>query len=536
VQPSRLTRRAFLGTSALGILGAAGCGGGGSSATRSSSTTRSTHSTARSTTTSTTAAAPTPPDAADWAALRESLAGRLVLPADPGYGQARLVYDLRFSDAAPAAVAYAGSATDVQRLVAFAREHALAPIPRCGSHSYGGYSTGSGLVIDVSPLAGVTVAGASATVGAGARLIDTYSALGSAGVLVPGGSCPTVGITGLALGGGVGVLGRKYGLTADALAGLAVVSADGRILDVDAGSEPDLYWASRGGGGRNFGIVTSLRFATQPAPDLAMFTLDFPWGAAGDLFGAWCGWIEGAPDELWSNCLLLSAGSSGLLARATGVYVGGQAPLSALVSALTRSVGTAPTESSVTTASYLEAMLIEAGCAEMTLAACHLTGEGSAGTLSRSAFAAKSAYFASAPPAAGISAIVDAVASFQSQLPALGGGLAFDSYGGAINAVAPDATAFVHRDALCQLQTSGSWGAGDSPATAAAVGGWLAETAAALADYTNGQAYQNYIDPTLENWLEAYYGSNLPRLQAVKRAYDPDDVFHFAQSIPLAPA
>ena len=179
-------------------------------------------------------------------------------------------------------------------------------------------------------------------------------------------------------------------------------------------------------------------------------------------------------------------------------------------------------------------MLVEAGCAEITLAQCHLQAPGSAGTLARSAFAAKSAYFSTAPPSAGVAAIVDAVESFQRELPELGGGLGFDASGGAINAVAADATAFVHRDALCQLQMSGSWGSGASTSTTAAVAAWLSETANALARYTNGEAYQNYIDPTLGDWPRAYYGANLARLRSVKRAYDPDGVFSFAQAIRLA--
>jgi FAD/FMN-containing dehydrogenase len=531
VEGSRFNRRTFVRRSALGTLGAgalAGCG----AARRSAATASSTASSATTTTTTTTAAGP--PTAAQWAALRRSLSGELVLPAQAAYGEAKLVYDLRYEDATPAAVAYAASATDVQRLVEFARAHALAPIPRAGGHSYAGYSTGAGLVIDVSRLNTVAVAGSRASVGAGTRLVDLYSALAGAGVLVPGGSCPTVGIAGLALGGGVGVLGRRYGLTADVLESLEIVTADARLRHADGSSEEGLYWASRGGGGRNFGIVTSLEFATAPIPPLALFTLEYPWAAAAELFGAWAQWIAGAPDELWSNCLLLSAGPSGLIARVTGVYVGDVSALSTLVSQLRGAVGANPTTDFIGADSYLHAMLVEAGCAEITLAQCQLSAPGTGGTLSRAAFAAKSAYLAAAPPAKGLEAIVAAVASFQSELPGLGGGLAFDAYGGAINAPAPDATAFVHRDALCQLQLSGSWGSGASGEQAAAVGSWLAETAAALGPYTNGEAYQNYIDPTLADWPAAYYGSNLPRLQQVKRAHDPDDVFSFAQSIPLA--
>ena len=297
----------------------------------------------------------------------------MVLPEQAAYGEAKLVYDLRFEEATPAAVAYAASATDVQRLVEFARAHTLAPIPRSGGHGSGGYSTGSGLVIDVSRLGRVAVQGSAATVGAGTRLVDLYSALAGAGVLVPGGSCPTVGIAGLALGGGVGVLGRRYGLTADVLQSLEIVTADARLLHADAAGEADLYWASRGGGGRNFGIVTALEFATSPIPPLALFTLEYPWAAAAELFGAWAHWIAAAPDELWSNCLLLSAGSSGLIARATGVYVGDVASLDVLVATLRGAVAATPTTDFVGADSYLHAMLVEAGCAEITLAQCQLT-------------------------------------------------------------------------------------------------------------------------------------------------------------------
>jgi FAD/FMN-containing dehydrogenase len=178
-------------------------------------------------------------------------------------------------------------------------------------------------------------------------------------------------------------------------------------------------------------------------------------------------------------------------------------------------------------------MLIEAGCAEITLAQCHVEAPGTAGTLPRTAFLAKSAYFSKALPNAGVNTVLDAVTSFRGELPSLGGGLAFDSYGGAINAVAPGATAFVHRDALCQLQMSVSLGPSTPAATVSAAQAWLNRSAAKLRPYSNGQAYQNYIDPTLANSLHAYYGSNLPRLRKVKRAYDPDDVFRFAQSIPL---
>ena len=147
-----LSRRAFLRRGAVTAMGAgalAGCGSNSSSTT--SATSSSTRSTATTTTSTTATSTPAgPPTAAQWSALRRSLAGTLVLPDQAAYAEAKLVYDLRFADARPAAIGYPASSTDVQRLIDFARRHALTPIPRCGGHSYAGYSTGPGLVIDVS--------------------------------------------------------------------------------------------------------------------------------------------------------------------------------------------------------------------------------------------------------------------------------------------------------------------------------------------------------------------------------------------------
>ena len=135
---------------------------------------------------------------------------------------------------------------------------------------------------------------------------------------------------------------------------------------------------------------------------------------------------------------------------------------------------------------------------------------------------------------AGVTTAVQAIEELHATLPQFGGGLVFDAYGGAINTVAPDATAFVHRSALAALQTSVSWGPGDSVSSVEGAQAWLARTATAMAPFVSPTAYQNYIDPTLEDWPQAYYGANLPRLVEVKRRYDPDDVFYFAQSIPTS--
>ena len=543
-----LDRRQFLrrGGSTVAAIGAAamlgplaGCSNGSSTAA----------STTGSSTTATTAAGPPP-----WSTLAAMLTGSLVLPTSATYTTSRELYNERFDGSMPAAIAYCRSSSDVQRCVAFARDHGVQMAARSGGHSYGGYSSCPGLVIDVTQMAAVAVgpAGAStgsagaagatgptgtATVGAGARLIDVYSTLGGSGLLLPGGSCPTVGIAGLTLGGGIGVFGRKYGLTCDNLRAVEMVTADSRVVTADPADHDDLLWASKGGGGGNFGVVTSFTFDAHPIPDIALFTLQYPWSAAADVLGEWQRWMPGTPPELWSNCQLLSSGTAGgaqpLNVRVTGVFVGTASALSGLLGPLTAAVGTAPTYRFVGPESYLNAMLIEAGCEGSSVEACHLPSQNPAGTLSRSGFAAKSNYIDAAMPSAGLQTVVDAVTTLSQTQPGSGGGMVFDSYGGAINAVRPDSTAFVHRDALACIEYSVSWGPGASASVMADAQSWLGDTQGQLAPYSHG-AYQNYIDPTLADWQQAYYGSNLPRLVDVKRSYDPDDVFHFAQSIPTS--
>src|SRR2546430_2052515 len=151
------------------------------------------------------------------------------------------------------------AAKDVQAVVRWGRRRGVRVIPRSGGHSYAGYSTGGGVVVDLSTLSGVRVAGKTAVIGPGTRLFDVYAALASRGGTIPAGSCPTVGFGGLTLGGGVGLASRKLGTTSDNVVAMTVVAGDGRVLEVDATHHPDLFWALRGAGGRNFGIVTSFR-------------------------------------------------------------------------------------------------------------------------------------------------------------------------------------------------------------------------------------------------------------------------------------
>ena len=220
----------------------------------------------------------------DWSKLAASLNGALLLPTDSGYSAAGHLYNSVYTQQA-AAIAQCRSAGDVQRCLSFARDADMPVAARSGGHSYAAYSSCPGLVIDVTNLDTVSVGGGGlATVGAGTILIDVYTQLAAAGRLLPGGSCPTVGIAGLALGGGIGVFARAYGLTCDQLQSVELVTADGTVHRCGPNQDEDLYWACRGGGGGNFGVVTSFAFRTQPIPEaITLFTLEWPWGAADEV-------------------------------------------------------------------------------------------------------------------------------------------------------------------------------------------------------------------------------------------------------------
>src|SRR5687768_3153636 len=216
--------------------------------------------------------------------LRAAVKGRVLVPR----GSASLVYNTRFEGRRPDAVVQVRDTADVAAAVRWANRFDVRVVARSGGHSYAGYcTTGDGVVLDLSRLRGIRVSRGRATVGPAAQLIDVQRALTRRGVTVPSGSCPTVGIAGLALGGGHGLAGRRFGLTSDNLLAARVVTADGRVRHVDADTNEDLFWALRGGGGGNFGVVTSLTLRTHRAAGAAYFLVSWPWSQAGEAIAAW---------------------------------------------------------------------------------------------------------------------------------------------------------------------------------------------------------------------------------------------------------
>ncbi|MFE0026970.1 FAD-binding oxidoreductase [Amycolatopsis sp. NPDC059021] len=452
-----------------------------------------------------------------WERLRRRLSGPLFRPADAGYETARQGF-MALYDQRPAAVARCLRGEDVQRCVEFAAAHRIPISARSGGHSYAGYSTvDGGLVVDLSRLNAVRVGrDGRAEIGPGARLGPIYAALGGAGRLLPAGTSPVVGIAGLALGGGIGVLARKYGLTCDRLVAARLVTADGRLHTVSAESEPDLLWALRGGGGGNFGIVISFTFDTAPALGLSVFELEFPPAAMAALLAVWPAWQQAMPDELWTNC-----GLAADRVVAGGCFVGPAAKLRPMVDELVRRVGTPPVKRAEVEKDYLATMTHYAGCADLGGPSCAPSWNGGGGAIARGSYVAASRMLRRpfTDP--------DAVARLFGGDPELY--TIMDGFGGAIAEVGPAESAFPHRDVLASIQVL--HGVAPVPGGEAAARRAVGVVRDGLGEDAGTTGYVNYIDPEMPDWARAYYGRNLPRLRAVARRYDPDRLFAFPQGV-----
>ncbi|AQZ62364.1 FAD-linked oxidoreductase family [[Actinomadura] parvosata subsp. kistnae] len=448
------------------------------------------------------------PTAADWAALRRRARGEVILPGDAGYAAARGVADPRFGQVRPRAVVRCAGEEDVRAAVEFARRHRLTPHPRSGGHSFAGYSTGPGLVVDVSSMNAVTVNGAVVRAGAGARSGALARVVDEHARILPIGTCPEVGIAGLTLGGGIGTVGRAYGLTADNLRAADVVLADGRIVTCSPSCHPDLFFALRGAGAGNFGVVTSLTFGTHPAPDVSSCFLRWPrHRAVGTILG-WQRWALALPDQMWTQVVLRGGAAHTLVITCWCGPPGGD---TSLIDRLVAALGE-PVSADSHTARYPRSL--ERLWAEHTL--------DDEATRPRYPFQEDHQLSAPLPP--------DAAALLAGRIAARTDVLCFlERQGGALGA--DPATAWAHRDCPFGLffWSEASPAAGLGPVLEAR--NWAVSLWQDLLPWASGQSYQNNISPRRPGWARAYYGHHLERLYAIKAAYDPGDLFHHPQGL-----
>jgi FAD/FMN-containing dehydrogenase len=440
--------------------------------------------------------------APDWAALDASLDGSVEHPGTPGYDAARRLYDPRFDGVRPPAVARCAHAADVAEAIRFARRSGIAVVPRGGGHSYVGASTStSALVLDVRRLSavGYDAASGTAVIGGGARLIDVYDRLGTRGVSIPSGSCGTVGVSGITSGGGIGMASAAYGLTCDAVTAARVVTADGRERTVDASREPDLFWALRGGGGGQFGVVTQWRMRTFPAAATGRFTLTYRWADAAAVAAGWQGAIADRSGA-WSTCQFVAAADGGLSVRVNG-FVIGAAP-DAAARAIERAIRRAPLSAELDRRSYLDVVHDRAG------------GGGGRTEI------VGSDVFAGPLPERAVEAMLAAVADrARTRRP---GVAKLKQLTGAPARVRTEATAFPWRGAHTMMQWLVMPAASDAAAVRDAYA-WIDRGHRALAGWSAGR-YVNYLEP--DPALPArYHGPHLSRLRRIRAAADPQRLF-----------
>ncbi|KND36982.1 FAD-binding oxidoreductase [Streptomyces acidiscabies] len=470
-----------------------------------------------------------------WSKLADRLQGRLVLPADADYQRAKQLYQVQFDSAAPQAVAYCASAADVSACVRFAAAHGIPVAARSGGHSAAGYSTTQGLVIDVSQLNSIALGESSVRMGPGAQLVDIADTLAPAGLGISAGYCPTVAAGGFLQGGGMGLFTRSIGIASDKVTAAQVVLADGRIVTASPRCNSDLYWALRGGGGGNFGIVTSYDITPSPLTNVAAINLVWTFDQALDMLDGWTQWLPDAPWTIGSgvNVTLTDAGPGGV--PTASVFLGSVdtgAGFDAEIARLISLVGRPPVYQQKFTAPYRAILMQLYQCSDLTAQQCHRTDTSPDGKIQRPAFGAwRSRLFKErGMPRDGWAKALDAFNGNR-----FAGGqmrqLQISALGGRANTVARDATAYVHRDSLFSVSYLTSNAASASEEAKAAAWEYVDNGFAVIDLHSQGETYQNFIDPRLPDWRRSYYAENYARLARIKRTYDPYGFFRFAQSI-----
>ncbi|ROS77699.1 FAD/FMN-containing dehydrogenase [Curtobacterium sp. PhB130] len=501
------TRRALIaGGVGLGIAGVlAACSGPSPTPTGSPSSTPTPSRTPGPTPSTTTG--PT-----TWSALAAATTGTLLRSGSQGWDGARVLRNPRYDDADPQGILRVANADDVTAGLAFARNTNTPVALRSGGHSYTGWSAGGAsgtdvprsLVISTAALDGIEVSGDSVTIGPGAELGDVYAALAKAGRAIGAGSCPTVGIGGLTLGGGVGVLVRSFGLTCDQLTGVTLVTADGAVHRVSSTSEPDLFWACRGGGGGTVGVVTSMTFRTQPAPPVLLVTIVFPWSAAARVVRAWQAWAPKADPKLWSTLKLLGGSRhSTPTVTITGVWTGEKSGADTSVDGFIRSVGVTPTTHTATDMSYGTAMAKLGGGAQ------------------RVSQSATSSIGSAALTDSQIDLLVQHAAAASHVSGLTEGGVALDALGGVVSDVGRTDSAFPWRSALCTVQYTAAFRDGADPAPFDA---YVRGFRKAMTPAWGSGAYANYCDAAITD-PSAYFDVNTSRLHRIAEQVDPGGVF-----------
>jgi len=432
--------------------------------------------------------------------LASGLTGRLITPEAPEYESSRLVFNRAF-DLRPALIVRCGSASDVTRTLDFGQKHDLPLAVRGGGHSRLGYGMcDGGVVIDLSAMKRVEVGAGKRVVRAeaGTLVRDLDEATQRFGLATTSGGCPTVGIAGLTLGGGEGRLDTKYGLACDNLLSAQVVTVDGRQVEASQNSNPDLFWAIRGGGG-NFGVVTALEYQLHPVGRVLSGELTYPAARIPELLQAFARCLEGAPDEMHALAQLLPSDGRRRLTIEV-CHCGDPRAGNDLVMPL---LELKPQEDKVRVMSYLEA---QAAGGFLLAPVAHFQTDLIVRELSAHVIATITTAIHNAP--ARCKVII---------LPLRG----------AMTRVSVSDTAFALRRPGYEIDMAGIW---STPAEKAEVVKWVQATRDSLQPFAHG-VYINQLGDTSDQLVRSGYGPNYARLVEIKKKYDPQNVLRLNQNI-----
>jgi len=441
--------------------------------------------------------------------LRARLRGELLLAGDAGYDDARRLWNAAFNRK-PALIARCSGAADVIQAVDFASAHGVLTAVRGGAHSLSGQSVcDGGLVIDLSPMRSVHIdTGAKLARVEPGTLIGQFDREAQAfGLATTAGTASDTGVAGLTLGGGLGRIGPKFGLTIDNLSGADVVTADGRLLRASAHENPDLFWGLRGGGG-NFGVVTSFEYRLhEVGPMLFGGELSYAFSGARALMRSFVDVMATAPDELCVN-VDFDTDDKDVRRVAFDVCYCGPPARGETVLAPLRRLGT-PLTDKLGPASYVSL-------------------QGAADPVKPNPYGG---YFKGGLVRALTPSLIDTAIDYLEAAPLSSGWIGFQPSGGAAGRVAPQATAFWNRHATYDMLVGALWkvpGDGAERATE-----WTRAAWTKLESFTEGY-YVNLGETQQDahaHRIQAAYGGNYPRLVALKKRYDPTNLFRLNANI-----
>ncbi len=459
--------------------------------------------------------------------LRARLHGTLMLPGDSGYATASAPANGRYAGILPVAVARCADEDDVVTCIAWCNENGVSPVGRGGGHSYAGYSTTTGLMIDLRRLNSVVVDRDAATVTCGGAALnrDFLIATENGPLFLPGGTCLGVGIGGLTLGGGIGYNTHWAGLTCDHLTASRIVTANAEVHDLDGSTNEDLFWASRGGAGGSFGINTSFTFNLLDVPQHPVSFYRFEWmgdEVSAEAISTFHQVLASAPAAL--NAVVMAEATdretdprAAIHTMTRGQYIGPVDELRELIEPLS-AIGGKSFES-------LEEFRF---WDIQRMIATEEPPQHNFGDMSRYAL----------DPIADdvVASVVDLVAECPHRSDDANGSFWSLGWvgGDVVGQFGRTETAYVHRDAFTLLRPTTVWPTDAPESVGNELNAWTADVISLITPHTPDESYQNFPNRDLERWETQYYAENLDRLVDIKTTVDPGNLFNNPQSVPTS--